>query len=123
MPARFIAPKALTKSFPRRCFGDQNRAPQFRWIFNRCADGRGVVTPRDVLDLLLRAKQKQQDLYLADPEGTSEYIIGPAANQYGFEELSKRKREIYLEAEFTPPLEGNRKVCRWKDRLRRRCRA
>jgi hypothetical protein len=52
------------------------------------------------LDLLLRAKQKQQDLYSADPEGISEYIISPAAIQYGFEELSKRKRETYLEAEF-----------------------
>ena len=46
------------------------------------------------------AKQRQQDLYAADPDGTSDHVIGAAAIQYGFEELSKRKRETYLEAEF-----------------------
>jgi hypothetical protein len=58
------------------------------------------VTPRDVLDLLIRAKQRQQDLYAADPQGTSDWLIGPTAIQYGFEELSRRKRQTYLEAEF-----------------------
>jgi hypothetical protein len=52
------------------------------------------------LDLLIRAKQRQQDIYAAEPEGSSEYVIGPAAIQYGFEQLSKRKRETYLQAEF-----------------------
>jgi hypothetical protein len=92
--------EGFNKIFPRAVFKGPKQSPTIRWIFNRCADGRGVVTPRDVLDLLLRAKQKQQDLYSADPEGRSEYIIGPAAIQYGFEELSKRKRETYLQAEF-----------------------
>ncbi len=39
-------------------------------------------------------------MYAADPDGTSDHVIGAAAIQYGFEELSKRKRETYLEAEF-----------------------
>ena len=50
--------------------------------------------------MLLRARQKQEEVYSADPEGTSEWIIGSSAIQYGFEELSKRKRETYLQAEF-----------------------
>ena len=58
------------------------------------------MTPRDVLDLLIRAKQRQQDTYAADPDGESDYIIGTNAIQYGFEELSERKRETYLQAEF-----------------------
>lgn len=92
--------QSFAKIFPPTVFRGPKQSPTIRWLFNRCADGRGVVTPRDVLDLLLRAKQKQQDLHSADPEGTSEYVIGSAAIQYGFEELSKRKRETYLQAEF-----------------------
>jgi hypothetical protein len=52
------------------------------------------------LDLLIRAKQRQQDICAADPEGVSDSIIGSMAIQYGFEELSKRKRQTYLQAEF-----------------------
>jgi len=92
--------QVFKKIFPPTVFRGPKQSTTIRWIFFRCADGRGVVTPRDVLDLLLRAKQKQQDLYSADPEGTSEHVISAAAIQYGFEELSKRKRETYLEAEF-----------------------
>ena len=33
-------------------------------------------------------------------EGTSDWVIDAAAIQYGFEELSKRKRDTYLQAEF-----------------------
>jgi len=92
--------KCFDKIFPTTVFKGSKQSPTIRWICNRCADGRGVVTPRDVLDLLIRAKQRQQDIYAAEPEGTSDWVIGPVAIQYGFEELSKRKRQTYLEAEF-----------------------
>lgn len=92
--------QCFDRIFPPTVFRGSNQSPTIRWIYNRCADGRGVVTPRDVLDLLIRAKQRQQDSYVADPEGTSDWVIGPAAIQYGFEELSKRKRQTYLQAEF-----------------------
>ncbi len=92
--------KCFDKIFPSTVFKGTNQSPTIRWIYNRCADGRGVVTPRDVLDLLIRAKQRQQDVYAADPEGTSDWVIGAAAIRYGFEELSKRKRQTYLQAEF-----------------------
>jgi len=92
--------KCFDKLFPLTVFKLPKQSPTIRWIYNRCADGRGVVTPRDVLDLLIRAKQKQQDLYAADPDGTSDWVIGDAAIRYGFEELSKRKRHTYLQAEF-----------------------
>lgn len=86
--------------FPPNVFRGTRQSTTIRWICNRCADGRGVITPRDVLDLLIRARQKQEDIYSADLEGSSEWIIGSAAIQYGFEELSRRKRETYLQAEF-----------------------
>jgi len=91
---------AFYKIFPPTVFKGSKQSPTIRWIFIRCADGRGVVTPRDVLDLLIRAIQKQQDIFAADPDSTSDHLISTAAIQYGFEQLSKRKRETYLEAEF-----------------------
>jgi hypothetical protein len=92
--------ESFGKVFPPTVFRAPKQSPTIRWIYNRCADGRGVVTPRDVLELLIRARQRQHDAYAADPEGQSEHIIGAAAIQYGFEELSKRKRQTYLQAEF-----------------------
>jgi hypothetical protein len=92
--------QCFAKVFPPTVFRGPKQSPTIRWIYKRCADGRGVVTPRDVLDLLIRAKQKQQDTYAADIDGTSDTVIGAAAIQYGFEELSERKRQTYLQAEF-----------------------
>lgn len=88
------------KVFPPTVYKGKNQSPTLRWICNRCSDGRNVVTPRDVLDLVIRAKQRQQDICTGDPEGHSDYVIGSAALQYGYEELSKRKKQTYLQAEF-----------------------
>lgn len=88
------------KVFPPTVYSGPKQSPTLRWIYNRCADGKGVVTPRDVLDLLIRAKQRQYDLCTADPDSYSEWFIGPNAIQYGFDELSKKKRQTYLQAEF-----------------------
>lgn len=92
--------KCFDMVFPPTVFRGPKQSPTIRWIYGRCADARGVVTPRDVLDLLIRAKQKQADICSADPDGVTDYIIGASAIQYGFEELSKRKRQTYLQAEF-----------------------
>jgi len=88
------------KIFPPTVFKGPKQSSTIRWICNRCADGRGVVTPRDVLDLVIRAKQRQADILAGDPDGTSDHVIGPEAVQYGFEELSKKKKNTYLQAEF-----------------------
>jgi hypothetical protein len=88
------------KVFPPTVYRGDNQSPTLRWIYNRYSDGRGVVTPRDVLDLVIAAKQRQQDLCADDLDGTSEWIVGSTALQYGFQELSRRKRQTYLEAEF-----------------------
>jgi hypothetical protein len=58
--------------FPTTVFKGSRQSTTIRWICNRCADGRGVITPCDVLDLLIRARQKQQDICGANPEGTSD---------------------------------------------------
>lgn len=92
--------ECFDKIFPPTVHKGSRQSKTIRWICNRCADGCGVVTPRDVLDLLLRAKQKQMDIFNASSDGSSEWVIDSAAIQYGFEELSKRKRDTYLKAEF-----------------------
>jgi hypothetical protein len=88
------------KVFPPTVYSGPKQSTTLRWIYNRCADGKGVVTPRDVIDLLIRAKQRQHDLCATDPDNTSDWFIGSAAIQYGFDELSKKKRQTYLQAEF-----------------------
>lgn len=92
--------QAFYKVFPRTVRRGERQTTTLRWICNRCADGRGVITPRDVIELLTRAKQRQQDEFAANPDEMSGYVIGPAALQYGLEELSKRKKQTYLQAEF-----------------------
>jgi hypothetical protein len=102
------------KVFTEKVHSGPNQSPTLRWIYNHAMDGNGVVTPRDVIDLLTRAKQRQQDEFGADASGRSDWIIGPAAIQYGLSELSKRKRETYLQAEFPHFWDDIKKFARGK---------
>jgi hypothetical protein len=88
------------KVFPATVHTGPNQSPTIRWMYNHTTDGKGVVTPRDILDMVTRAKQCQQDIFSATPDGESPWLIGPQAIQYGLEELSKRRRDTYLKAEF-----------------------
>jgi len=88
------------KVFPATVHSGHNQSPTLRWMYTHTMDGRGVVTPRDVLDLITKAKQNQQDEFNQTPDGESPWLIGPKAILYGLEELSKRKRDTYLKAEF-----------------------
>ncbi|MGH7451704.1 MAG: hypothetical protein ACRENG_10190 [bacterium] len=82
--------EAFYKVFPETVHKGSRQSFTLSWIYSRTADGRGIVTPRDVIDLLTRAKQKQHDDFSADSSGESEWLIGPAAIRYGFAELSNR---------------------------------
>lgn len=86
--------------FPLTVYSGPNQSPTLRWMYNHTMDGRGVVTPRDVLDLVTKAKQAQQSVFQQTPDGESPWLIGPDAIQYGLDQLSKRKRDTYLKAEF-----------------------
>ena len=92
--------EAFYKVFPKTVYSGPNQSPTLSWIYTHAMDGRGNVTPRDVIDLLLRARQHQLDEFRSNLNGTSDYMIGPNAIVYGFRELSKRKRETFLMAEF-----------------------
>jgi hypothetical protein len=91
---------AFYRVFPATVHSGPNQSTTLRWIYNHTMDGRGVVTPRDVIDLLARAKQRQQDEFKTDPSGETEVVIGSSAITYGLTELSKRKKETLLKAEF-----------------------
>lgn len=92
--------EAFYKVFPRAVHPGLKQSPTLRWIYSHVRDGRGVVTPRDVIDLLTRAGQRQRDEYNADPNGTCDALIGGQAIRYGLDELSRKKRTHHLEAEF-----------------------
>ncbi|HYW10311.1 MAG TPA: hypothetical protein VE871_00075 [Longimicrobium sp.] len=98
--------EAFYKVFPPTVHRPPNQATTLKWIYTHCADGRGVVTPRDVLEMLRRAIQHQQDSCHADPTGNSKAIIGSASLKYGLVELSNHKRVTFLQAEF-PHLWGH----------------
>lgn len=92
--------EAFYKVFPAKVHPGVNQSKTLRWIYNHTQDANGVVTPRDVIDLLTKAKQHQQDQFMSNPSGSSESVIEPPAIKYGLEQLSKRKVETYLQAEF-----------------------
>jgi hypothetical protein len=92
--------QAFDLVFPPTVHPGSRQSKTLRWIYTHTMDGNGVVTPRDVIDLLTRAKQKQQDELQASRNGPFEWVIGPSAILYGLAELSKRKRDTYLRAEF-----------------------
>lgn len=86
--------------FDSTVYRPPNQSPTMRWIFNHTKDGRGVVTPRDVINLVARAGQWQRDQFRREPDADTERLIYGKAIQYGLSELSKDKKTIYLEAEF-----------------------
>jgi len=88
------------KTFVDTVYRQPNQSPTLRWIYNHTKDGRGVVTPRDVISLLTRAIQWQRDAFRRDPSEKTERLISASAIVYGLEEMSKEKRSNYLEAEF-----------------------
>ncbi len=88
------------KIFSDTVYTPPNQSSTLRWIYNHTKDGRGVVTPRDVIFLLTRACQQQRDTWRRDPQGETERLVLGPAIIYGLEQLSKEKRTVYLEAEF-----------------------
>jgi hypothetical protein len=91
---------AFYKIFPQTVHRGSRQSTTIRWICSHCSDARGVVTPRDVIDLITKAKQRQQDELKANLAGQSDVVIGASAIRYGYEQLSIKKKQTYLQAEF-----------------------
>jgi len=86
----------------------------FDWIFSLLADGRGVVTPRDLIDLLKKALHIQS-LWLQKHPDKREFMTITAI-QEAHKELSKNRKETVLQTEFSHLMHWIRKLERNKER-------
>ncbi len=84
---------------PERIRGGNNQSLTIDWIYKHCEDANGVVTPRDIIDLLILARGHQIDEFRSQPSDMST-LISAGAVVYGHRQMSMRKRENYLKAEF-----------------------
>jgi hypothetical protein len=91
---------AFYKIFPSRLRPGSRQSSTLDWIYKHCEDGNGVVTPRDVIDLITGAKHKQWDMLQTHRGGTIDGLLSPQAILQGHVDMSKKKRETYLKAEF-----------------------
>ena len=71
----------------------------FDWIFSLLADGRGVVTPRDLIDLLKKALHIHS-LWLQKHPDKKEFMA-IASIQDAHRELSINRKETVLQTEFS----------------------
>lgn len=85
--------------FPEHLRPGGRQAKTFDWLYAHCEDGNGVVTPRDLIDLVKFAKHEQMNSIATDRMqiGT---LLSPHAVQMGHHAMSRSKRENFLKAEF-----------------------
>lgn len=69
------------------------------WLYNMCMDGKNVVAPRDIIELLREAKRVQFHRSQLN-KNDQQWLLSPEALVEGFVQMSKNKKEIYLKAEF-----------------------
>jgi len=86
----------------------------FDWIFSLLSDGRGVVTPRDLIDLLKKALHIQS-LWLQKHPDKKEFMTITAI-QEAYHELSKNRKETVLQTEFSHLMHWIRKLERNKEK-------
>jgi len=85
----------------------------FDWVISLLADGRGVVTPRDLIDLLKTALHIQS-LWLQKHPNKQEFMTIPAIKE-AHRELSKNRKETVLQTEFSHLMQWIRKLERGKE--------
>lgn len=86
----------------------------FDWIVSLLTDGRGVVTPRDLIDLLKRALHIQSLWLQKHPDKTD--FMRLDAIQEAHRDLSKNRRETVLQTEFSHLMHWIWKLERNRDR-------
>jgi hypothetical protein len=93
------ADEIFNRMFSAQVASGKKQANTLQWICNHCQDGRGVITPRDVIDLLEFAI-KAQVMNLRRGTTVTPSLIEAQAFKDALVELSKKKCRTYLEAEF-----------------------
>jgi hypothetical protein len=85
----------MKKVFPPKI----GRIPTIDWLYDNCADGNNIVTPRDIIDFFKFAKNLQIEKLKINPQA-QEYLISDDIFKKSIEELSKHKKTVFLDAEF-----------------------
>jgi hypothetical protein len=92
--------ECLYKALPIQVHTGSRQSRTLNWIYTHCQDGRRVVAPRDVVDLLIGTRDAEIQILESNTEGTSQTVFSPASLLAGFASMSRRKRNLFLEAEF-----------------------
>jgi hypothetical protein len=87
-------------AFPEQLYKGSRQSKTLNWIYTHCQDGRNVVAPRDVVELLTGTRNAEIQLLQSNTDGSSESVFSPSALLAGFDAMSKKKRNLFLEAEF-----------------------
>lgn len=89
--------------YARQCFRDifqlkYKTQSGFDWIYGLLSDGRGVVTPRDLIDMLKFALSIQSEWLQNHPD--QEVFLSVQSVQEAHRQLSISRRQTVLQAEF-----------------------
>lgn len=87
-------------AFPKQVHKGSRKSSTLNWIFTHCQDGRKVIAPRDVVELLIATRDAEIQLLQSNTEGSSAFVFSPSSIVQGFAAMSRKKRNLFLEAEF-----------------------
>ncbi len=87
------------KVFPERMRAGSRQSSTLDWLYKHCEDANGVVTPRDLIDLINAARGHQLELLRANSTAMP-CVLSPAAVLFGHQEMSNKKKTNFLKAEF-----------------------
>ncbi len=91
--------KAFYRIFPEKIYAGKNQSLTMDWLMKHCEDGNGVVTPRDLIELVTCAAREQREMLTRQP-GEYATLLSSASIRIGYQKMCEQKRISYLKAEF-----------------------
>jgi Cdc6-like AAA superfamily ATPase len=91
--------EAFYKIFPDRINAGKRQSSTFDWLMKHCEDGNGVVTPRDLIELITSAIRDQRET-LSRQTGGHTSLLSAASIRAGYARMCEQKKISYLKAEF-----------------------
>ncbi|MDO8227407.1 hypothetical protein ABE187_04050 [Bacillus cabrialesii] len=90
------------KVFPEQVDSGQRKPNTFNWMLSRVKDGLGIIAPRELIQLINEAKKIQiKELEIgSSSDDVSEELIGRKSIKEGLEEVSKKRLEQTIYAEY-----------------------
>ncbi|MBV4429547.1 P-loop ATPase, Sll1717 family [Clostridium tyrobutyricum] len=79
----------------------KNNPDTLGWIINHITDGLGIVTPRDLISIVDKARRYQiEEWKLNDKNIGEKYLVGSSSIRQAYLEISQEKLETQLYAEY-----------------------